>query len=377
MRSCLDLDLVDVECDEDRIGERSAPGSYWAHSSACRKKEPSEVSVVVAVVGGARPPTDWLGNVVVPADEPGIVHVEGLSSGVGVDVRREADLEASPLLTRFPPGIAFAGGDSCPRQQHGRREVVPPCVSREVRGIESVPAEVATECAEPGKSGAGVTPGVDQFAIAAFDPYVASIEHRLLILLREAEKDDVLFRQQHPDGHVGHSVSGEARAQETTESAVGGKGGHGAPPFKAAMGDEDLVEQSAHACKPPSTVARTRGSPSTLARDSASSMVIRPAASPRTTSGSALRIVLGRRSGWTVTWGPSLPTRRVMNEPATSMPSSTGSFAVFPRSSAGSATASQPGCMVSPAWPLAISGELHRMSASIASRSSLPQGVRA
>jgi hypothetical protein len=32
---------------------------------------------------------------------------------------------------------------------------------------------------------------------------------------------------------------------------VGGEGGHGAPPFKAAMGGEDLVEQPAHVCAAP------------------------------------------------------------------------------------------------------------------------------
>src|SRR6516165_7621602 len=243
MRSCLDLDLVDVEGDEDRIGERSAPGSNRAHSSACRKKESTEVSVVVAVVRRARPPTDWLGNVVVPADEPGIVHVERLSSGVGVDVRGEADLEASPLLTRLPPDIAFGNCDSFAREKHRRRRVVPPRVSGEVRDIEGVPAEVATECAGPREGGAGVTPGVDQFAIAGLDPYVASIENRLLILLWEAVKNDVLFCQLHPHVHAGHPVSGEARAQETAETAVGGEGRYRTPPFKAAMGVEDLVEQ--------------------------------------------------------------------------------------------------------------------------------------
>ena len=101
-KSCLDLDLVDVECDEDRMGERSAAGSSWVHPSACGKDKSSEVSVVVAVVGGAGPRTDWLGNVVVPADEAGSVHVEGLSFGVGVDVRREADLEAS-RAAHLPP----------------------------------------------------------------------------------------------------------------------------------------------------------------------------------------------------------------------------------------------------------------------------------
>src|SRR6516165_9720567 len=212
MRSCLDLDLVDVEGDEDRIGERSAPGSNRAHSSACRKKESTEVSVVVAVVRRARPPTDWLGNVVVPADEPGIVHIERLSSGVGVDVRGEADLEASPLLTRLQPDIAFGNCDSFAREKHRRRKVVPPRVSREVRGVEGVPAEVATERAGPSEGGAGVMPGGDRSAIASLDPYVAPIEHRLLILLWEATKNGVLFRQPHPQVHVGHPVSGQARA---------------------------------------------------------------------------------------------------------------------------------------------------------------------
>jgi hypothetical protein len=52
--------------------------------------------------------------------------------------------------------------------------------------------------------------------------------------------------QLHLHGHVGHSVSGEARAQETAECPVGGEGSHGLPPFKAAMRGEDLVEQPAH-----------------------------------------------------------------------------------------------------------------------------------
>ena len=172
------------------------------------------MSMVVAVVGGARPPADWLGYVVVAADQAGGVHVESLSSGVGVDVLRKADLEAPPLLTCLRPGIAFGDGDSFACQKDGRREIVPPCVSGEVRGIESVPAEVATESAEAWEGGAGVSPDIDRRAIAGLDPYVASIEHRSLILLREAVKDDVLFCQLYPHGDVGHSVSGEARAKE-------------------------------------------------------------------------------------------------------------------------------------------------------------------
>jgi hypothetical protein len=125
------------------MGQRSAAGSSWVHPSARGKDESGEVSVVVAIVHGARPPADWLGYVVVPADEAGGVHIEGLSLGVRVDVFR--DLEASPLLTCLRPGITFGDGDSLARQKDGRREVVPPCVSGEVRGIESVPAEVATE----------------------------------------------------------------------------------------------------------------------------------------------------------------------------------------------------------------------------------------
>ena len=59
--------------------ERSGAGSSRVHPTPCGKDESSEVSVVAAVVSGARPQTYWLGNVVVPADETGIVHVEGLS----------------------------------------------------------------------------------------------------------------------------------------------------------------------------------------------------------------------------------------------------------------------------------------------------------
>src|SRR5216683_2974462 len=93
-KSGLELDLVDVECDEDRVRERSAAGSSWAHTSACGKDESTEVSV-----GGARPTADRLGNVVMPADAASRIHVEGLSLGVGVDIRGESDLEPSPLLT--------------------------------------------------------------------------------------------------------------------------------------------------------------------------------------------------------------------------------------------------------------------------------------
>src|SRR5882762_3832425 len=103
----LDLDLVDIEPDEDRMGQRSAAGSSWADPSACGKDESSRESVVTAVVGGVRPATDWLRNVVVTADEAGRVHVEGLSLGVGVDVQGEADFEASPLLTCLRPRITF------------------------------------------------------------------------------------------------------------------------------------------------------------------------------------------------------------------------------------------------------------------------------
>ena len=111
MRLGLDLDLVDIECDEDRMAERSAAGSSWADPSACGKDESSNESVVAAVVGGVRPATDWPGNVVVTADEAGRVRVEGLSLRVGVDVRREADIEASPLLTCLRPGTTLGEGD--------------------------------------------------------------------------------------------------------------------------------------------------------------------------------------------------------------------------------------------------------------------------
>jgi len=111
LRLDLDLDLVDIECDEDRIGERSADGSTWVDPSASGKDESSNESVVAAVVGAVRPATDWLRNVVVTADEAGRVHVEGLSLGVGVDVQGEADFEASPLLTCLRPGITLGDGD--------------------------------------------------------------------------------------------------------------------------------------------------------------------------------------------------------------------------------------------------------------------------
>ncbi|GAB7150329.1 hypothetical protein LRC537489_35750 [Mycobacterium riyadhense] len=96
--------------------------------------------------------------------------------------------------------------------------------------------EVATERAQASERGAGVTPGADQFAIAGLDPYVAAIEHRLLVLLWEAIKDGVLCCQLDTHVHAGHSVAREARAQQATESAMGGEGGHSAPAFKAAMG---------------------------------------------------------------------------------------------------------------------------------------------
>ena len=201
--------------------------------------------MVAAVVGGVRPATDWPGDVVVTADQAGRVHVEGLSLGVGVDVGREADVEASPLFTCLRPGIALGEGDPFVREKDGRREVVPPCIAGEVRGIESVPAEVATESAEASERGAGIASALDQLAVAGLDPNIASIEHRSLVLFREAVKDGVLFCRLHPHGHVGHSVSREARAQEAAERPVDGEGGHGPPPLKAAVGGEDLVEQPA------------------------------------------------------------------------------------------------------------------------------------
>jgi hypothetical protein len=140
-------------------------------------------------------------------------------------------------------------------------------VTRAVSGVHSCEVtgsrarEVATQSAEPGESGAGVTPGGDYFATAGLNPYVASIEHCLLILLWEAIKDGVLLRRLDAHRHVGHSVSREPRAQQTTESAVGGKRGHGPPAVKPTMGGEDLVEETAHVCTPTSTVARTRASP--------------------------------------------------------------------------------------------------------------------
>ena len=42
LRSCLDLDVIDVESDEDRIAESAAAGSSWTHPSPCGKDESSE-----------------------------------------------------------------------------------------------------------------------------------------------------------------------------------------------------------------------------------------------------------------------------------------------------------------------------------------------
>lgn len=270
--SCLGLYVVDVEGDEDRMGESPAAGSLWAHPSACGEDESSEVLVGAAVVDGACPPADWVGNVVVSADQAGSVDVEDLVSGMGVEVRREVDLEAPPLLSCLLPGAAFGDGDSVPRQKQGCREVVPECVSGEVRRVECVPAEVAPQAAEPGEGRAGVAPGADRFAIAGLDPYVGSIEYRLLVDLREAVKDGALVRQLHPHTHLGHPVSGKTRAEETAESSVGGQGGHGPPSLEAAVGGEDLVEQPGcfwcslvHVCAPVGTVVTTLESLWTLA----------------------------------------------------------------------------------------------------------------
>jgi hypothetical protein len=67
--------------------------------------------------------------------------------------------------------------------------------------------------------------------------------------------------------------------------------------LSAAVGGQDLVKQVAHVDAAPNTAATTRRSPSTLATVSAWSRVSAPAASPRTISGSAARIVSGRSSG--------------------------------------------------------------------------------
>jgi hypothetical protein len=85
--------------------DRSAAGSLRADPPPCGNDESREVLVVGAVVGGVRPTTYWFRYVVVPADEASSVHVEGLSWGASVDVWREADLEAPPLLTCLQPGI--------------------------------------------------------------------------------------------------------------------------------------------------------------------------------------------------------------------------------------------------------------------------------
>lgn len=122
LRSALDVDLVDVEGDEDRLRQRSTARSYWADPSSGRKDEAREIPVVVAVVGGARPSTDRICDVVVPADQTGIVDVERLPlrvrvwmSGGKLTSRRRhcspASDHLSPSVTLTPSRIKRIGDE--------------------------------------------------------------------------------------------------------------------------------------------------------------------------------------------------------------------------------------------------------------------------
>jgi hypothetical protein len=99
--SGLDLDVVDVECDERRGGQRSITEASWAHPPAGGKDESVELPVLVAIVGCPRPRSDRLGNVVVSVEKAAVVDIEGLLWGMGVDVGREADLKTTPRCSCF------------------------------------------------------------------------------------------------------------------------------------------------------------------------------------------------------------------------------------------------------------------------------------
>ena len=132
------------------MGERSATGSSWAHPSARANDEPSEGSMVAAVVGGARPRADWLGNGVVPSDEAAIVHVEGLTFGVWMDVGRDAHLQASPPRARLPPVITFGDDDSfvSPLLDSPPPPVAVGCADVRFSVREGYPMKLCPYCAE-------------------------------------------------------------------------------------------------------------------------------------------------------------------------------------------------------------------------------------
>jgi hypothetical protein len=112
--------VVDVERDEGRVAQRSTAGASRVDAPARREDEPVDVLVLAAVVSCVRPAADRLGGVVVAADQAGRVDVEGLSWGVGVDLGREADVEASSALAGLLPRMSIGDRDCVVHEQRRR-----------------------------------------------------------------------------------------------------------------------------------------------------------------------------------------------------------------------------------------------------------------
>ena len=121
-------------------GCRSGP---WARPAAWSGRRSAELAVLVAEVGGVGELRDDLGVVVVAAQQAGLVEVEGLLGAVGVDLGREADVEAAPGGALVDERLALGDLDAGPLEQERRVEVVPHRVAGEVERVEVAPAKVA------------------------------------------------------------------------------------------------------------------------------------------------------------------------------------------------------------------------------------------
>lgn len=86
----------------------------------------------------------------------------------------------------------------------------------------------------------------DQLAIQGLDPTIASLEHRPLIHCWEPWKTTCCSVSCTRKSGWPIGFRGGASAAVPRNVPWGGEGSHGLPPFKAAMGGEDLVEQPAH-----------------------------------------------------------------------------------------------------------------------------------
>src|SRR6266487_5723613 len=102
------------------------------------------VGAIVSVVSVPRQ-ADHQGDVVVAPQETTGIDVERLAGRVGVDVRREARVQAPPGLCPRLPWISLADLNTFASQEVREREVVPQCVAGEVDAIQRVPAKVPAQ----------------------------------------------------------------------------------------------------------------------------------------------------------------------------------------------------------------------------------------